>query len=216
MRLARFAIVLSALALGAGACGDDDGDASTAPNRPPAIGVDEAAAHDGEAVVLEGFLLAAPEAVHRLCSALAESYPPQCAGARVEIVGLDVFNISGTTTNAELPEGERTLWTDRPIRLTGTLEGDRLVLVSTAEPLGDDFVVVSALAGERPLIGAVVELWGADDSVGSTSTDQLGVAVFAAAPGDHAVVALPAEGLAPPAPLTVSPGDAVVLEYDAG
>ena len=216
MRLSRFATALFALSFVAGACGDDDGAGSPALSSPATIGVDDAADHDGEVVVLDGFLLAAPEAVHRLCSALAESYPPQCAGASVEIVGLDVFSITGTTTNDELPEGERTLWTDRPIRLTGTVEGDRLVLVSGTASLGDDFVVVAALAGQHPVIGADIELWSAEDSVASGTTDQLGIAAFAVAPGDYAVVAVPGEGVVPSEPVAVSAGGTVVLEFDTG
>jgi hypothetical protein len=154
--------------------------------------------------------------VHRLCTALAESYPPQCGGARVEIVGLDLFSLAGTSTNDSAPEGERTVWTDRAIRLTGSIDSDRLALVSGADGLGDGLVVVEAVSDFGPVTGAAVELWSSDEAVASATTDAVGIAVFRATPGNHAVVALPVGGLTPPPAVAVAVGESVLLEYGSG
>jgi len=206
-------VVALALALSAGACGDDDAEEAAPPAGLPTFGVEEVAAHDGEYVVLEGFLLAAPEAVHRLCSALAESYPPQCGGERVEIVGLDLRRVGGTSTNAELPEGERTLWTDQEVRLTGVVDGERFALAPQAG-MGAGYVVVEALTAGQAVAGASIELWGSDGSVASAVTDDAGLAVFPVrSGGEHQLVALPVTELTTPARVAVEPGQTVVLDY---
>jgi hypothetical protein len=206
---------LLALLLVLAACAGN-GAGGSPPPTVPTVDVADVAAHDGELVVLEGSLLAAPEAVHRLCDALAESYPPQCAGTRVEVVGLELARLADTETNLELPEGERTVWSDRAIRLTGTLEDDRLVLVRTAARAVPGAVVVEARTEGRAVVGATIELWGGEGVVRSARTDDLGVAVLPAPDGDVRVVALPAGGLAPPGPRPAAAGDAVILDYAPG
>ncbi|MBK9179433.1 MAG: hypothetical protein IPM45_07600 [Acidimicrobiales bacterium] len=48
-------------------------------------------------VAVRGLLHVSPEAV-RLCGAVMESHPVQCGQPWVELVGLDVSTIAGTTT----------------------------------------------------------------------------------------------------------------------
>jgi hypothetical protein len=213
MAASRVALAL-VLALPFAACGDDDDDSSSrGPASPPVVAVEDVASRDGEVVVLEGLLLAAPEAPHRLCAALAESYPPQCGGERVELVGLELAALDGTSTNEELPEGERTIWTDGAIRLVGTVDGDRFVLARAAEDVDGAFVVAHALAGGRPVVDAAVELWGPDDAVLTARTDELGTVVFPAPAGDLRVVPLSAGGRTAPDPVAARAGDTVTLAY---
>jgi hypothetical protein len=216
------AVVILALAA---SCGDDQSGTEEVRPSIPTISVEQAAEHDGELVVVEGFVVAAPEAVHRLCSELAESYPPQCAGARLEIIGLQLARLVETSTNPELPEGERTLWTDDTVSMTGRIDGERLELAAAATDLGGGVVVVEALTGPScpsesdpddpacpdPVPRAGIELWGETDSVGSAMTDDLGVAVLAAAGGgQYEVVPLPVEGFTTPPRTTVTVGDVSV------
>jgi hypothetical protein len=56
----------------------------------PGISVTEALAHvGGQPVLVNGALFIDPKGTVRLCEAIAESFPPQCAGARLEVEGLD-------------------------------------------------------------------------------------------------------------------------------
>lgn len=222
-------MVLAAVSLAA--CGNDtDADGADAAVPAP-ISIDAVADHDGELVVVEGFVVAAPEAVHRLCGALAESYPPQCGGTRMEIVGLELARLTGTSTNDELPEGERTLWTDATVELTGRIDGDRLELVDVDEAGG---ILVEALAGPtcpvevdppdpacapRSVAGAGVELRQSDETVATTRTDSIGVAFFTVGAGTYRVVPLPVTGQTAPEPVEVVVGEAaerVTLDYDTG
>lgn len=59
----------------------------------------------------------------RLCSALAESFPPQCGGASLLVEGVELEEVDGLVTEGEVS------WTDRPIQLLGTVE-DGLLTVS--------------------------------------------------------------------------------------
>lgn len=46
-----------------------------------------------------GALFVAPDGTVLLCSAIAESFPPQCAGDRIEIAGLDLAAVELETAN---------------------------------------------------------------------------------------------------------------------
>lgn len=52
-------------------------------------------------IAVQGFLYADGTSV-RLCDAVLESYPPQCGGAAVELSGLDVSTVDGTTTEGSI------------------------------------------------------------------------------------------------------------------
>jgi hypothetical protein len=84
----------------------------------PGISIDDALASDfDEPLLVMGNLLAQGEEV-RLCSALAESFPPQCGGASLHVVGLDLEEVDGLITEGDVS------WTDRPIELLGVVEND--------------------------------------------------------------------------------------------
>lgn len=110
MRLAPLLVATAALI--AGGCGASDDDAG---DTPPAgsglvqrVSVQQAAGRDGweGVVIVEGGLLADGETV-RLCSAFAESYPPQCGRPSIAVQGLDLAQIDGLETASGISWKER-------------------------------------------------------------------------------------------------------------
>jgi hypothetical protein len=111
------------------ACGGDAepaGDAAAGSTVPqtsglgagPAVSIDEAlASGSDEPLLVMGNLLAQAGEV-RLCAALAESFPPQCGGASLHVVGLNLAEVDGLVTEGDVG------WTDRPIELLGVVEND--------------------------------------------------------------------------------------------
>jgi hypothetical protein len=84
----------------------------------PALSIDDAlAAGSDEPLLVTGNVLATADEV-RLCSALAESFPPQCGGASVHVIGLKLAEVDGLITEGDVS------WTDRPIELLGVVEND--------------------------------------------------------------------------------------------
>jgi hypothetical protein len=113
-----FAALLASVALVG--CGEEE----EAGSSPVEIMVEDAADHEGPAVVT-GSLLANGDDV-KLCAALAESFPPQCGGDSISVVGLDVDSLDGLTT-----EGEVT-WSDLPIEVEGVLADGTLTVDDNA------------------------------------------------------------------------------------
>ena len=128
--LALIATLAAAAALAA--CGGEEDDAPAAGGTSsgvtatqtsglgagPAVSIDEALGSGlNEPQLVAGNLLAQGGEV-RLCSALAESVPPQCGGASLHVVGLDLAEVDGLITEGEVG------WTDRPIELLGVVEND--------------------------------------------------------------------------------------------
>jgi hypothetical protein len=113
-----FAVLLASVAF-VGCGGDDE-----AGSDHVEILVEEAAGHEGPALVT-GSLLATGDDV-RLCAALAESFPPQCGGGSVTVVGLDLDTLDGLTT-----EGDVT-WSDLPITVEGVLADETLTVDENA------------------------------------------------------------------------------------
>lgn len=236
-----FALLVVALM---GACADDTDDSADV-SIPPRVSVDQVDRNAADLVVVEGALLAEPKATARLCSALAESYPPQCGGKSVAVPDLDVTRLADTVTNTDAPRNERVVWTDAPIALTGYVEGDTLRLV--ADPLDEAAaaILIIAVAGPtcpvetippdpackaRYVADAAIDLWageswarerqGDSGALISTRTDSIGVAVFFVAAGEYQLVPGAVTGIvgtADPQPVTVGSGTEVVnLAYDTG
>ena len=113
-----FAALLASVALVG--CGGEDETVS----NPAEILVEEAADHEGPAAVT-GSLLANGDDV-KLCAALAESFPPQCGGGSISVVGLDLDALDGLTT-----EGDVT-WSDLPITVEGVLADGTLTVDENA------------------------------------------------------------------------------------
>ncbi len=82
----------------------------------PALAIEEAlAAEANEPLLVRGNLLAERDEI-RLCSALAESFPPQCGGASLRVEGLDLERVGGLTSAGDVA------WSDRPVELRGVVE----------------------------------------------------------------------------------------------
>lgn len=131
------AVMVMAIVLIAG-CGANDEPAATATvGGPVSIGGGGAATGPGltiaEAVtttadgplLVRGFLVAHDNVV-QLCEALAESYPPQCGGQSLSVVGLDIEQ------RDDLEDAEGTRWSAGEISLLGELVDGTLTVDPTA------------------------------------------------------------------------------------
>ena len=129
-----------AVALLASACGGGGSSSPTAP--PPAatgaapsagapiagggLSVEEALASTlAGPLMVTGNLVAAHDEV-RLCSALLESYPPQCGGASLLVQGLDLTTVEGLQTVAGVS------WTDGRVSLLGDVANGVLTVSTTS------------------------------------------------------------------------------------
>jgi hypothetical protein len=102
--------------------GDDAADDTMGAAAGPALSIDDALAADSdEPLLVAGNLLAVGDEV-RLCSALAESFPPQCGGASLHVDGLDLAEVDGLITEGDVS------WTDRPVELLGVVEAETLTV----------------------------------------------------------------------------------------
>lgn len=77
------------------AAGDPDG---------PGMSVADAMRHGptDDVVAVTGALFVDPDGTVRLCDAIAESYPPQCAGERIVVEGLDLTSIPDLRTDGQV------------------------------------------------------------------------------------------------------------------
>lgn len=131
------------LALASAACGgseessrsDDAAGASPSAGAPiPGGGltIAEALASklDGPLMV-KGFLVAPDEQPIQLCSALLESYPPQCGGDSLVVEGLDLATVDGLTKTDD-PSLAQVTWSDSEISVLGSVEDGTLAVSATS------------------------------------------------------------------------------------
>lgn len=121
------ALVLAAAALPA--CGGDDDDPSDDTSgiaAGPGISIEDALASDSDEPLLVNGNLLAEGGVVRLCSALAESFPPQCGGASLVVEGLRLEEVDGLVTEGDVS------WTDRPMQLLGVVSDGTLTVSENA------------------------------------------------------------------------------------
>lgn len=87
------------------------------PGDGPGMSVADALAHGptDDLVSVSGALFVAPDGTVRLCDAIAESFPPQCGGASIEVSGLDL------STVADLQEANGVRWAESVV-LFGSVE----------------------------------------------------------------------------------------------
>jgi hypothetical protein len=112
-------LLLALLTVAVVACGS--GTDSGAPGNS-AITVKQAlTAKPGEAVLVRGALIVSG-GITRLCYAVLESYPPQCGGPSLVVRELDL------NTVGELTSANSVTWSDREVRLRGTVT-DRTLTV---------------------------------------------------------------------------------------
>jgi hypothetical protein len=119
--IALFAALLASVALVG--CGGEE-EPLDAGDRLTGLPVEEAVDEEGPAIVT-GSLLANGDDV-RLCAALAESFPPQCGGGSISVVGLDLETLDGLTTERDVT------WSDLPIRVEGVLADGTLTVDENA------------------------------------------------------------------------------------
>ncbi|MFN2471554.1 MAG: hypothetical protein ABR583_11325 [Gaiellaceae bacterium] len=124
--------VLALAALLAGCGGSDGDDAVKTTPAPPAAGtpigpgltVAQALRSELDGPLLVRGALVADGKHTRLCDALAESYPPQCAGESVEVAGLDLAGF-------DLERAGQVRWAEQ-VKLLGTVEEGVLTVDPTA------------------------------------------------------------------------------------
>jgi hypothetical protein len=108
--------LLIVLALAVAACGRDDEAEPAAPQPPsvagiaagPGISIDEAIAFESnEPLLVNGNIWADGDQIF-FCDAAAESYPPQCVGVRLEVVGVKLAEVDGLQRVGDIAWTERT------------------------------------------------------------------------------------------------------------
>jgi hypothetical protein len=81
----------------------------------PGISIEEAIGNGGgQPLLVNGALFVDPEGVVLLCDAIAESFPPQCGGLRLEVRGLDLASLP------DLEEANGVRWAEQ-VQLLGTV-----------------------------------------------------------------------------------------------
>lgn len=106
----------AACLLVAGGCGG--GESTASPDR--VLTVEEALRVDADGPIrVRGTLIAGIEGV-RLCSAILESYPPQCGQPALRVRGLDVLGF------ANMEEDRGISWSRREVTLVGTVDDGTL------------------------------------------------------------------------------------------
>lgn len=98
------------------------GDDATFPaGMGPGISVAEALASTaGGQLLVNGFVFVYADGSVVLADLIAESYPPQPAGAQVDVEGLDVMQLPLTEGQLD-GDIEITAWTDTPVQLIGEI-----------------------------------------------------------------------------------------------
>jgi hypothetical protein len=133
-------LVFAAAALSACGSSGDNPSASTSPNSTGTtvgtktnvvLTVEQAlAAEPGQTINVQGFVVATAEQTV-LCSALAESYPPQAGGASLTVEGLDLGTLVGLSTTAGQEGMAEVTWSDYWVTLTGVIKDGVLTVQAT-------------------------------------------------------------------------------------
>jgi hypothetical protein len=116
LRLALLVVLL----LAAPGCGGGDGVEPQEPRADAAVGIEEAQRLGGVQRVHGTLIAQGGEA--RLCSAILESFPPQCGEPSLRVEGADVDSMPQTTT------AQGVTWSNREITLRGEVDGGVLRL----------------------------------------------------------------------------------------
>ena len=112
------------------------GTTPTGSSPPTALETGQAlVAAEGSEVTVSGFLIADRDGNARLCSALLESFPPQCGGDRIDLLGFDASSVPNSKTPQRPSDIPTVRWTGR-ITVTGikVIGGLAEVRLSTEAP----------------------------------------------------------------------------------
>lgn len=147
--LASVVMIVALLTAGCGSAPSTTVSLTTQPSTtvPPATGpggatltVEQALARpDGSQVAVSGSIVV-QEGVIRLCSGLAESYPPQCAGASIEVRGWKPDEVVGLTATGGAGGLAHVAWSDFPYLVVGTLR-DGVLEVAPAPIVTERYTV---------------------------------------------------------------------------
>ena len=77
---------------------------------------------EGSEIMVRGFLIVHRDGTTRLCSGLLESYPPQCGGDRIDLLGFDASSVPNSKTPQRSSEIPTARWTDSYITVTAIKE----------------------------------------------------------------------------------------------
>ncbi len=115
------------IAISTDAIGSDEDDLVSGPvsGVGPGISIGEALTSNLAGPLLINGLLHVRNDQARLCETLMESFPPQCGGRFLEVEGLDLMTMDGLRN-----EGVVT-WSDQPVQVLGTVEGEVLTVSGT-------------------------------------------------------------------------------------
>ncbi len=142
------------------------GDAGLSPcadQTPPATSIGQALkAADGSEITVNGFFFADKDGNTRLCSGLLESYPPQCGGDQIELLGFDASSVPDTSIPQRPSEIATARWTDRQIAVTGIkgVGGLAEVRLSTDDPTTQQGSTAPAPTESTPQSSRVVSHGG--------------------------------------------------------
>ena len=120
-------IVVGLLAASLAACSDGYGSGSSPTAPPSPIPVASAlTAADGTLVTVSAGVIAPDGAAVKLCEAMTMSIPPQCVGEGLEVEGLDLSTVPGSSTDGGVT------WAPH-VTVTGTIQGGTLTGAVVAE-----------------------------------------------------------------------------------
>jgi hypothetical protein len=122
-RLPLLSLVLVLAACGGGSEPSSQPPAAGVPGPGGGLTVSQALKTEATGILMvRGAVLARDDGEARLCSALGESYPPQCGGPSLKLEDLRLTEVEGIQT------AQGVSWSEREVRLYGTLDGDVLTV----------------------------------------------------------------------------------------
>ena len=132
MTAVRAASFLAALALAG--CGGDNDEATTSSALAqggvgPGLSIAQAARYEGtEPVLVNGYIVQAPNDQPKVCDSLAESDPPQCGGPFLILDGPDP-----ATLGYDLESKDGTQWTQQRVQVIGVVRGGGVLFIEEVE-----------------------------------------------------------------------------------
>ncbi len=82
-------------------------------------------------LAVKGYIVAPEGEPVRLCTALLESYPPQCGEPSLVVEGLDLETLEGLTSTSD-PSLAQVTWSDAEVSLLGEVENGVITVSETS------------------------------------------------------------------------------------